>query len=294
MAVRPVPGKRLAVAEDSVAPRDLDALPESGQIWRALYENSAVGIALLDTDGRFLAANPFLQRMLRYTERELRHLSVFEVMLEEDRAAGRSAFVELLSAGPHEYHSERRYLRKDGALVWANTSVSVIPTTPERPTMIVKVIEDLTAQQRMAEALQKSEARFQAILDHSPAMIFLKNLAGRYLLCNREFQKIAPGSYWHVIGKSDDELFPPDQAAAFRANDRLVVESGEPMQFEEVALHSDGRHTSLVVKFPLRDTSTRSEESQPTSRGANARRSKPLRSRMSWLPTPQRWSGCTS
>jgi len=246
-------GKLPPIGEDSAPRSDLDALLESGQIWRALYENSAVGIALLDTDGYFLATNPFLLRMLRYTEQELRHLSFFDVMPEEDRAASRSAFRELLTAGPHEYHRERRYLRKDGALLWVNASVSVIPATAERPRMVVKVIEDLAAQQRLAEALQKSESRFQAILDHSPAMIFLKNLAGRYLLCNREFQKLTRTPYWQVVGKNDNELFPAEQAAVFRANDRLVVQSGAPMAFEEVALHSDGRHTSIVVKFPLRD-----------------------------------------
>src|SRR5215467_14970743 len=52
-------------------------------------------------------------------------------------------------------------------------------------------------------------------------------------------------------GKRDDELFSAEQAAAFQANDRQVLEAGVPMEFEEVALQEDGQHTSIVHKFPL-------------------------------------------
>ncbi len=91
------------------------------------------------------------------------------------------------------------------------------------------------------------------MLDSSPSIIFLKGRDGRYLYANPEFQKLTKLPRNKVIGKTDDEVFPAEQAAAFRANDLAVLESEKAMEFEEVALQPDGAHTSIVFKFPLRD-----------------------------------------
>jgi PAS domain S-box-containing protein len=97
------------------------------------------------------------------------------------------------------------------------------------------------------------ERLLQAILDHSPNLIFVKDPAGRYLFVNRRFEDVFHLTREYIIDKTDDELFAPPQAAAFRTNDRKVLEAGVPLEFEEVAQHDDGLHTSIVFKFPLCD-----------------------------------------
>ncbi|MGR8935080.1 MAG: putative bifunctional diguanylate cyclase/phosphodiesterase [Gammaproteobacteria bacterium] len=101
--------------------------------------------------------------------------------------------------------------------------------------------------------LQKSEARLQAILEFSPALIFLKDIDGRYLHVNRRFEQVFHCDNESVVGKTDAELFPEPQAGAFRSNDLLVLQAGMPLEFEELARHDDGVHTGIVCKFPLRD-----------------------------------------
>ena len=88
-------------------------------------------------------------------------------------------------------------------------------------------------------------------MDNSPTMVFLKDTEGRYLQVNRKFEDEFHVANRDLVGKTDQDIFPPEQAAAFRANDRKVLEARRPMEFEEVALHDDGPHTSIVVKFPL-------------------------------------------
>src|SRR2546425_5722751 len=63
------------------------------------------------------------------------------------------------------------------------------------------------------EALRESEKRLQAILDNSPAIIFLKDTEGRYLYVNPQFGKLASLAPEQILGKTDDEIFPPEQAA---------------------------------------------------------------------------------
>ena len=103
------------------------------------------------------------------------------------------------------------------------------------------------------EALRESEARLKTIMDNSPAMMFLKDTQGRYLYANPAFEHITHRRSEEIIGTTDFEIFPYEQAAAFYANDVKVVESGVPIVFEEVACQADGLHTSVVTKFPLLD-----------------------------------------
>ena len=93
----------------------------------------------------------------------------------------------------------------------------------------------------------------QAIVDNTTAVIFVKDLESRYLLVNREYERLYHVERDQVRGKKDFDFHPLDVAEAVRANDRQVIEAGAPMQFEE-SVPSDGsiRHY-VVVKFLLRD-----------------------------------------
>src|SRR5262249_31133161 len=102
--------------------------------------------------------------------------------------------------------------------------------------------------------LRESEIRLQAFLENSPNLIFLKDRQGRYLYLNKECRRALHITDNAIQGKTDNEIFSLEQATTFLANDRQVLEAGVPMEFEEVALHEDGPHTSIVQKFPLFNT----------------------------------------
>ncbi|HEX6728007.1 MAG TPA: PAS domain S-box protein, partial [Nitrospira sp.] len=118
----------------------------------------------------------------------------------------------------------------------------------ERATQLAGIVIE---RKQVEEALRESQDRFQAIMDNSPALIFLKDVEGRYLLINRRFEEAFHLVNRDVIGKTDEDILPQAEAAAFRANDRKVLKGGTPMEFEESALHDDGPHTNIVMKFPL-------------------------------------------
>jgi PAS domain S-box-containing protein len=113
---------------------------------------------------------------------------------------------------------------------------------------------DITERKRAEQELRQAQERIRAILENSPNLIFLKDTEGRYLLVNREFERALRVSQEQIKGKTDEEVFPPEQAAVFRANDLEVLRAGVAMEFEEIAAYEDGPHTSIVYKFPLFDT----------------------------------------
>ncbi|MGE0468986.1 MAG: PAS domain S-box protein [Nitrospira sp.] len=109
------------------------------------------------------------------------------------------------------------------------------------------------AERNAAEiSLSESKERLQSMLDHGPNLIFMKDLQGHYVDINKQFEQTFHLTRQDIIGKSDQDIFPPEQAAAYRANDLEVLKTGRSIQFEEVAVHDDGLHTSIVWKFPLR------------------------------------------
>lgn len=231
-----------------------DALRESQERFSSAFKDAAIGMALVGTDGRWLQVNPALCALVGYTEQELL-ASTFQAITHPDDLDIDLAFVrQMLTGEIRTYHMEKRYFHKQGQIVWILLSVSLVRDPVGHPLYFIAQIQDITERKQVQEKLRESEARFRAILDNSPAMIFLKDTEGRYLLVNRQFERIFHLDQTTIVGKTDVEIFSPRQAAAFQANDRKVMQDGIPLQFEfeEEALHDDGPHISIVFKFPLR------------------------------------------
>jgi PAS domain S-box-containing protein len=116
------------------------------------------------------------------------------------------------------------------------------------------LIAAVTAERQGArEAARESESLLKEIIGYTPAMIYVKDLQGRYVMVNRRYEQLwnMPGEI--VRGKSDFEVFPAREAERFQAMDRRVIRAGHALTEEEVAAREDGPHTYISVKFPLRN-----------------------------------------
>jgi PAS domain S-box-containing protein len=239
--------------ENSDRRRAEEALRASEERWRKLFENSSAGIALVTPEGRYIAANLALQKMLGYTEEELRGLTSLEVSHEEDRAATKAVLAESLNGQRRNYRIEKRYRRKDDKVIWADVSSTLVPMTGSTPAFFATVIVDITERKRAEEELRESEQRLQDIVDNTTAVVFVKDLELRYLLVNREFERRHGVRRDQVGGKTDFDIHPPEVAEAVRHNDRQVIEAGLPIQFEETLPSDGGEQVYVSAKFLLRD-----------------------------------------
>lgn len=118
---------------------------------------------------------------------------------------------------------------------------------------IITAYKNNRQRQETETALKNSQQQLQAVLDNSTAVIYVKDLQGKYLLVNSAYERFAHLGRAYVKGKTDHDLFPKEIADAFRANDLNVAEAKSSMTWEEAAPHDDGLHTYLSVKFPLHD-----------------------------------------
>jgi PAS domain S-box-containing protein len=147
-----------AVSDVTPRKRAEEAVRKSEERWRSVFENSAVGVALTDMDGRFLATNHVYQTMLGYTEEELRTLQFLDITHEDYRKANWALIAELVEGKRRQFQIEKKYRRKDGSSIWVSNNVSLVPGTERVPRFIMALSEDITKRKRAEEALRRSEA----------------------------------------------------------------------------------------------------------------------------------------
>lgn len=109
----------------------------------------------------------------------------------------------------------------------------------------------LTDSQGLQTALVRENQELRQILDSSPAVIYVKDQAGRFTRVNQQFEHLFHLSQAQIQGQSNHDVFPQDLADVFWQNDQKVLTTREAVVLEEQALQDDGLHTYLSVKFPL-------------------------------------------
>lgn len=228
-------------------------LQESERRFRKIFESAAVGVFQMDSSGRCLSANPKFCQITGYSIAELLQGDIKDITFPADRETEELLVRKGLVGELPSYEIEKRLIRRTGEIVWVRATTSFLHEAEGKSALPLCIVEDITAHKKAEEALLQSQSKLQDIINHSPAMIFVKDVAGRYLLCNGEFEKLTHRPASEIVGKTDHEIFPQAQADSFRANDLVVLEAGHASEFEETALHEDGPHISIVHKFPLRD-----------------------------------------
>ena len=152
------------------------------------------------------------------------------------------------------FAAEARMRRADGQYHWFLIRKALaIPPNQGRDSSLRTLVacEDIDERKQAEARLQQSETQLQAFFENSPSMIFLKDREGRYLYANREFKRVRGITEEHINARTDNELFPGEQASVFQASDRRVLEAGVTIEFEQVTVQKDGEHTRVVQKFPL-------------------------------------------
>ncbi len=135
------------------------ALRESEARFRAIFAGAAIGIVLVNVEGRPIEANPAIERMLGYTREELRGMVFTEVTHPEDTVADWALFEELVAGRRDAYQMEKRYLHREGHVVWGNLTVSLVRDEGGTPQFTIGMVEDITARKRMEANLIEAQWR---------------------------------------------------------------------------------------------------------------------------------------
>ena len=256
-----------------------EALRQSEERWRSVFENSPIGVVLTDLTGRFFAANRTFQQMLGYTEAELQKLSSLEITHEDYREANSALVAELLEGKREQFQIEKQYRRKDHTLIWVRNSVSLVPGTESMQRFILVLSEDVTKHKQHEQTLREvrdqiaqSEERVRSVLDSAAEGIFGCDANGTCLFCNRAAVRLLGyddasqllGHNMHALehhSRPDGTPFPIDECPiyiGFHKNQGVHVDddvfwkkdgASFPVEYWSYPMVRDGKTTGAVITF---------------------------------------------
>ncbi len=226
------------------------ALRESETLFRAIFEQAAVGICTLSLDGKFLRVNQRFCDIIGYTREELLNLYFRDITHPDDLSADLAKKQTALRNGAATYSAEKRYLRKDGATIWVNLTASLLSNMAEEPVSFLRIVEDITERKQAEEALRETNELLSLFMKHSPIYAFIKQVTStesRVMLASENYQDMVgiPGS--EMTGKTMEQLFPPEFAAKITADDWAVISCSKELKLDE---DLNGR-SYTTIKFPI-------------------------------------------
>ena len=220
---------------------------------------NSIGDAVIATDkkGNITRMNPVAQQMTGWTLDEAKGKSVktvFPIVDASTRQEIPNPIEKVIESGETVYLSNHTTLiAKDGTEYQISDSAAPIRNAENEILGMVLIFNDVTEQYRLRQLAAKSKRDLQAIMDNSPAVIYTKDIDGKYVFINNKFENLFHISRDEIVGKTDYDIFPEKHAEAFRQNDLDVIEAKQTIESEEIAPHDDGPHTYISNKFPLFD-----------------------------------------
>lgn len=164
----------------------------------ATFSEAAVGLAHVALDGSWLRVNQYLCDMLGYSEDELLRLTHQDITCPDDLEKGLNFSEQILAGEIDECTMEKRYVHKDGNIIWINLSASLVRKENGEPDYFVTAIEDLTERKQLYALLIREHRQAQNYLDIASVMLLALDSQGNVALINRKGMEI--------LGYEEDEL----------------------------------------------------------------------------------------
>ncbi|HHT9136122.1 MAG TPA: PAS domain S-box protein [Candidatus Wunengus sp. YC60] len=182
------------------------------------------------------------------------HEAFLNTIHPDDRGLVKGSVIKALY-GKAPYSIDYRIVLPDSSERIVHEQAEVVFDNAAKAIQMNGTIQDVTNIRKAEKLLRESEERLKSILDNAPAIIYIKDLQGRYTFINKQFEKLFHIKRDEIKGKTPYDCFPKEIADSHLENDRKVFETKVPMQFDEAATHNDGVvHSYISIKFPLFDS----------------------------------------
>jgi diguanylate cyclase (GGDEF)-like protein/PAS domain S-box-containing protein len=269
ITVSPIHDTDRQIVGASVISRDITdrkrlerALREAEERFRGAFEEAPIGIGLVDLDGNWLRVNRKLCEIVGYSEPELLGRTFLDITHPADKGSELESARRVLDGEIPAYQLEKRYVTKNGAVVWINVSVSLVRDSDDRPLHFIRQIQDITERKRLESALREVEERFRGAFDLAPIGIALVALDGRWEKVNDSLCSILGHPRERLEGIREESLTHPDDIGAdLQAISEMRTGKRSSYSVEKRYLHASGH----PVYCSLQMTVIPDENGQPRS-----------------------------
>jgi PAS domain S-box-containing protein len=234
-------------------------IPEDGLLFRMIFEKAAIGIALIDLEGHLVEMNPAFLKMFGFDQEEL-HAKSFSIFFHPDEPqAGNCVYYDMPLNERDHYQSEKRFICKDGSVIWGCLTVSLIRDPDLEPHFFIAMIEHITHRKQMEEALISETNRLAIILRSIGDAVIATDMNGNVVLMNRMAENLTGWSPEEAFERPITKVFSMIDSRATSFCENLltkVLKNGNVDIAENVMLVSHNgmeRFISLSIA-PIRNS----------------------------------------
>ncbi len=220
---------------------------ENDAVFHVIFDQSPVGSVMVGLDKRFIRCNAAFCHFLGYTEQELIGKTISDITFAEDAAIGMEELKQLAHQEIQTARFRKRYLRKDGEIVWGDIMISVVTDSQGKPLYFLPVIQDITRQieaekeeQEIGEALKKSNQNAHALLNAIPDMMFRLTKTGIFI----DYKASKEDLYYQknsIIGKDFHDILPNELLTLLDEQIALSLQSDKARVFEYQLSNPSGK-----------------------------------------------------
>ena len=241
------PERLLVIANDITQRKQTeDELRRSEAEFRTFFESSGGGKAQADPSGRFLRVNGKLCEMTGYSCEELLGMTIADVIHPEDRERQMELFRQARDSEAAEYSVEKRYLRKDGAVVWVQATVGFLRDETGNACRSLAVIQDITPLKRTEQELRASEERFRRLIETSTVGLAIVDAGGCICYANPMLLEMLGYALEDVCHLHCGDFIPPEFSARHASAVEEVLATGVSEPYEKELIAKDGRRVPVL------------------------------------------------
>ncbi|MBK8794119.1 MAG: PAS domain S-box protein [Holophaga sp.] len=223
----------LSIAHDITDQKQAEiALQNSEANFRTIFEKAASGYLQVSTEGKLTKVNAAMADMLGYTVEELEQLSFMDITHPADRGISLKSLQSQLTGERKTLQFEKRYLHRDGHIVWGFVSTTLVRDNLGAPLYSITNVTDITKRKQFEDALGESQARYQMVFENSGTANSIFDTNFRLILQNEASRLRLNAKLGEAIGKTALEIFGPTQGAVVTERMVHVLETGKTDVFE--------------------------------------------------------------
>jgi PAS domain S-box-containing protein len=245
---------RFAVATDVTERKKAEeALKLSEERFSSAFEYASIGMALVARDGRWLKVNRALIQIVGYSSEELLTKTFQEITYREDLETDLEYVRQMIAGAIPTYQMEKRYLHKDGHIVWVSLSVSLVKGQQGQEDYFISQIQDITERKRAEETQRESEEKFRTLAETANDAILSANSRGEIVYFNRAAEQMFGYSAAEMIGQPLTTLMPERFRSAHAQGFERFLRTGEARVIgktvEMAGLRKDGSEFPLEISL---------------------------------------------